>query len=103
MLGGKMFERPLQLSATDQLTGAVEICAFATDIRLADWAVFRHAKWGTALFTNDRYTFGNCGNHVTGAFDLDRVADPNILSLDFIGIVQCGSANSDAADLHRFQ
>lgn len=98
-----MFDRPLQLSATDQLTGAVEIGAFATDLRSADRAVFGHAKGGAALFPIDRDTLGNCGNHIAGPLDLDGIAYPNVFPRHLIGIMQRGSADGHAADLHGFQ
>ena len=98
-----MFDSPLQLSGTDQLTGTVEVGAFATDTRSTDRAVIRHAKGGVALFTRDQDTLGNCGNHITGPFYLDGIADPNVFPRHFIGIVQRGSADGDATDLHGFQ
>ena len=103
MFGSKMFDSPLQLSAADQLTSTVEIGTFATDTRSTDRAVIRHAKGGAALLTRDRDTLGNRGNHIAGPFYLDGIADPNVFPRHFIGVMQRGSADGDATDLHRFQ
>ena len=60
-------------------------------------------KGDATLFTRDRDTLGNRGNHIAGPFHLDGIADPNVFPRDFIGIVQRGSADGDATDLHRLQ
>jgi hypothetical protein len=98
-----MFDGTFQLSATHQLTGTVEVGAFATNFRSTHRAVIWHAKGSIALFTMDRETLGNRGNHIASPFHFDGIADANVFPRHFIGVVQCGSADGDATDLHRFQ
>ena len=41
-------------------------------------------------------------NHFAGFLDHNRVADSDVLALDFVFVVQCGAADSAAAHKHGF-
>src|SRR5262245_27195 len=103
MFRREMLYGSLQLSATDRLASTVEVGTLATNARSADRALFRHAERGVTLFPRYRNPSGDCGNHIACPFYLDGIADSNIFPRYFIGVVQRGPADGDAANLHRFQ
>jgi len=48
-------------------------------------------------------TFNTVRNYFSCPFDEYRVADMQTQPLDFIHVVERGTADSDASDLHRLQ
>src|SRR5207249_216770 len=63
--------------------------------------ILGHAKGLTIrAFFGD---FENVRNDFAGALDQDGVADLQTQTVDFVHIVECGTADSDAANLHGFE
>ncbi len=97
----EVFDGPLELRRTDRLSGAVIVGALARDRRLADRAAVGHAERFTAPFAGNGDALRDGGDHVAGPFDFDRVTDADVFSRHFIGIVERGAADRDAADFDR--
>ena len=88
-----------------QTTGAARhrFAFGANDFGGADRAVRRHGEWlavGGAFFQND---FDDFGDDVAGAAHEDGIADAHVLARYFVGVVQGGVGDGDAADFHRLQ
>src|SRR5260370_39084783 len=65
------------------------------------WTILRHTKRPAI-----RAFFGDLqdmGDHLSGALDQHGVADLYAQPLDLVHVVECGAADSDAANLHRLQ
>ena len=102
---GEVDQRLYALRLAVQAAGAARhrFAFGADDFGGADWAVRRHGERlavGGAFFQND---FDDFGDDVASAAHEDGIADANVLARHFVGVVQGGVGNGDAADFHRLQ
>ena len=49
------------------------------------------------------HNLDNRRNHLASFLNHNRIADPDVFSLDFILVVQCCAANGAPANKHRFE
>src|SRR5256885_11955499 len=97
-----MQQRLLALCGTCGIDAAVGHLALSSmNSAAALRTIFGHAKGLTI-----RAVFGDLENvrdDFAGALDQHSVADLQAQTLDFVHIVECGTADSDAANLHRLE
>src|SRR5712671_6886732 len=97
-----MQQRFFALGRTGGVDAAVGYFAFsAVDGAAALRTIFGHAE-GLAIgaFFGD---FEDVGDYFAGALDEDGVADLQAEAIDFVHVVQRGTADSDASYLHWFE